>query len=153
MDYSYETPVDFPFYILISQACCKCVSTLATFSPRTVLKLNHNIYSLINPFSSVAFYRFRNAIQHTCFSTKKHMDFFVSLSFSPVTTGAGAGDRRARPSARASPCPRRPWQWRWRRRQQICDLSFHRKKIVICDLWRLEVEEGWRLLDLNPKTA
>ena len=21
---------------------------------------------------------------------------------------------------------------------------------MICDLWRLEVEEGWRLLDLNP---
>ena len=21
---------------------------------------------------------------------------------------------------------------------------------MICDLWRLEVEEGWRLWDLNP---
>ena len=33
-----------------------------------------------------------------CFSTKK---ISLPLSFSPVTTGAGAGDRRARPGARA----------------------------------------------------
>jgi len=39
-----------------------------------------------------------------CFSKKKTWIFFYlspSLSFSPVTTGAGAGDRRARPGARA----------------------------------------------------
>ena len=34
-----------------------------------------------------------------CFSKKKTWIFFISLpfSFSPVTTGAGDGDRRARP--------------------------------------------------------
>jgi len=64
------------------------------------------------------------------------MDFnflSLSLSFSPVTTGVGVGDRRARPGSR-----------------RICDLSFYRNFFVICDLWRLEVEEEWRLLDLNP---
>ena len=38
-----------------------------------------------------------------CFNIKKHIVFFISLplSFSLVTTGAGAGERRARPGARA----------------------------------------------------
>ena len=45
----------------------------------------------------------RNVIQHTCVLTKTHIDFFYlspSLSFSPVTTDAGDGDRRAGPRAR-----------------------------------------------------
>ena len=65
------------------------------------------------------------------------MDFFISLplSFSPVTTGAGAGDRRARPGGGSGG-------------SVIC--PFIEKKIVICDLWRLEVKEEWKLLDLNP---
>jgi len=36
-----------------------------------------------------------------CFSIKNTWIFFISLSFSLVTTGAGDGDRRARPGARA----------------------------------------------------
>ena len=62
-----------------------------------------------------------------------------------MTTGAGAGDRRARPRARtgngsgggggggggSAICP--PIE-----------------KNMICDLRSVEVEEGWRLLDLNP---
>ena len=46
--------------------------------------------------------KIRNAIQHICvLAQKKTQGFFLSLSFSPVITGAGAGDRRVRPGARA----------------------------------------------------
>jgi len=73
----------------------------------------------------------RNATQHMCFNVKKHMDFFIFLFFSPVTTGAG--DRRACPGARA-----RAGHGSGGGGGSVICPSIE-KKIMICDLLRLKV--------------
>ena len=72
-----------------------------------------------------------------CFSKKNAWIFFISLplSFSPVTTGAGAGDRRALPGARARHGSGGGGGGGGGDGSVICSSI---KKIMICDLWNLD---------------